>query len=116
MIVETTLSYRDCASGNVLADECDVAPGVEPLRVVRMDSRSVPDEPGIGAEYLARCASGAEDIPGAAAGADAYDRFGSTLTRPQDYIAAVAVERFVCEVRVAVDERCATDDFFGHFL
>ena len=116
MKVEATLPYRDCTSGNVFADALDVARGIEPLRVVRMDSRGVPDESWIGAGHFPRCASGAEDIPGAAAGADADDRFGSTFTRPPDYIAAVAVERFVCEVRVAVDERCATDDFFGHFL
>ena len=60
--------------------------------------------------------SGAEDIPGAASRSDADDCFGPAIAGPGDYIAAVAVERFVCEVRVGVDEPRATLVFLGHFL
>ena len=63
-----------------------------------------------------RCASGAEDIPGAASRADADYRFGSAFLRALNYRVAVAGERLVGEVCVAVDEPLDIPIFLGHFL
>ena len=116
VVVESTFANCDRAVTGVLANQPGVAAGIEPLSVVGVNTGGIPDEPGIGLRDLPRCASGAEDVPGAASGADADNRFGSVFPGATNYIAAVAVERLVCEVRVAVDERCDTEVFFGHFL
>ena len=114
VIIQAAFSHPDRSFRSVLADQVEVTLADETASVVRMNSGGMPDEPPVGRGHFPRCASGAEDIPGAAAGADADDRFGPAVSRPLDYIAAVAVERFVGEVRVAVDERCVTEVFFGH--
>ena len=75
-----------------------------------------PDEPRIVRRDSCRCTSGAEDIEGAAAGTDAHNGFGSAIPCASYYLAAVTVERRVCEVRVAVDEPFDTPSFRGHFL
>ena len=116
VVVESALPDCDGTVSREAANELQVSPPVESFSVVWMNARSVPDEPCIVRRDSLRRASGAEDVPGAAAGADADYCFGSVLLRAANYIAAVAVERLVCEVRVAVDERCDTDVFFGHFL
>ena len=116
VVVEPALADRDSAGSNMFAKLFHVFPCREADRVVRMNSGRIPYEGGVKGGEAPRRASGAEDIPGAAAGADADDCLGTALLSPPDYIAAVARERGVCEVRVAVDERCDTDVFFGHFL
>lgn len=116
VVVEPALAYRYRARLDVLSQVRDVAHRIESARVVGMNSGGVPDESGIPRREDPRRASGAEDIPGAAAGADADDRFGSAFARALDYVAAVAVERLVGEVRVAVDEPFDIPVFLGHFL
>ena len=116
VVVETALTHRYGTRSYVVADDLQVTSTVETDRVMRVDARCIPYESGIVAGDIPRRASGAEDIPGAAAGADADDRFGPALTCALDYVEAVAVERRVCEVRVGVDEWRATDVCFGHFL
>ena len=115
VVIETALADRDRASPRKLAYHGRVTRIVEAGGIMRMNTGRIPYEARVPQRDGLRRASGAEDVPGAASGADADDRLGPTLSRAADYVAAVAVERFVCEVRVAVDERCATDDFFGHF-
>ena len=62
------------------------------------------------------CTSGADDITGAAARADAHDCFSPAVPCAIDYFAAVTFERWVGEVRVAVDEPLDTPSLRGHFL
>ena len=114
VIVEAALANRHCPGRDVLTYELDVTRGFKPSRIVRVNSGCVTDEAGIFSGYRLGRTSGAEDVPSAASRADADNRFGTAYPGVLDYIAAVAGERFVCEVRVAVDERCATEVFFGH--
>jgi hypothetical protein len=116
VVVQAALADCNRAIPDKRSDQVSVAHFIESGCVVRVNARSVPYEARIIRRDGMRRASGAEDVPGAASGADADDRFGSAVLRAADYVAAVAVERLVCEVRVTVDERCATEDFFGHFL
>lgn len=116
MVVEPALADCHGARRDVLANDRQVPSTVEADGVMRVNARGVPHEPGIVAGDVPRRESGAEDIPSAAAGADADDRFGPALTCARYYVEAVAVERRVCEVRVGVDEWRATDVCFGHFL
>ena len=88
--------------------ECD--------RIMRMNAGRVPDEAFIRFSKRPGCASGAEDVLGAAARADAYDCLGSVVFRALDYRVAVAVERRVGEVRVAVDVPFDIPVFLGHCL
>ena len=81
-----------------------------------MDAGGEPDESGILSSDHRRCTSGAEDIPGAAAGTDAHNGFGSRVPCAINYLAAVTGERFVCEVRVTVDEPFDIPSFSGHCL
>ena len=89
---------------------------IEPDRIMRMNAGRVPDEAFIRFSKRPGCASGAEDVLGAAARADAYDCLGSILFRALDYRVAVAVERRVGEVRVAVDVPFDIPVFLGHCL
>lgn len=116
MVVEPALADCNGARRYVLANDRQVPVTVEADGVMRVNAGGVPHQSGIVAGDVPRRASGAEDIPGAAAGADADDRFGPALTCARYYVEAVAVERRVCEVRVGVDEWRATDVCFGHFL
>jgi hypothetical protein len=61
---------------------------------------------------ITRCA---DDIVGATPRSDADYRAGARVARPLDYLAAVAGERRVGEVRVAVDEGWNADVLRGHF-
>jgi hypothetical protein len=118
MVVETALANSNGASVGVSAYRLDVISLIETRGVMRMDSGREPYESGILDSNTLGRASGAEDIPGAAARADADDCFGTTRFRALNYVDAVAVERRVCEVRVAVDEPepFETSIFLGHFL
>ena len=81
-----------------------------------MNSRRKPHEALVRGGYLTRRASGAEDIPGAAAGTDAHNGVGSAVSCAIYYLAAVTGERFVCEVRVTVDVPFDIPSFRGHCL
>ena len=81
-----------------------------------MHTGRAPDESRVRQRNVTRCTSGAEDIPGAAAGADADNCFGSIFSCPLNYRVAVAAERLVCEVGVTVDEPLDIPIFLGHFL
>jgi len=83
---------------------------------MRMHACGAPYIPRILTRDSRRCTSGAEDIPGAASRADADYRFGSAFLRALNYRVAVAGERLVGEVRVAVDEPLDIPIFLGHFL
>jgi hypothetical protein len=116
VVVEPALADCHGARCDVLTDDRQVPRLFETDGVMRVNARGVPHIPGIVAGDIPRRESGAEDILGAAARADADDRLGPALTCALDYVAAVAVERRVCEVRVGVDEWRDTDVCFGHFL
>ena len=115
VVIETTLAERH----STLCDEVPQSGDItcpEPLGVVRMDAGREPHEAGVRGCNCGRCTSGAEDIPGAASGTDAHNGFGPAIPCAIDYLAAVAVERRVGEVRVAVDEPFDIPSFRGHFL
>jgi hypothetical protein len=116
VIVEAAFSNCHCAHLDVRAQLIDMLKRNKSLRIVRVHTSGIPDEPRIRIGDVPRCASGAEDIPGAAPRADADDRLGSILSCARDYVPAVTVERRVGEVRVAVDEPFDIPVFLGHFL
>lgn len=118
MVVKTALANSNGAPVSMSMYRLDIISLIESRRVVRMHSRGEPYEPGILERDTLGRASGAEDIPGAAPRADADDCFGTTCFGALNYVEAVAVERRVCEVRVAVDEPepFETPIFLGHFL
>ncbi len=66
VIVEATFPNRDGSVSNQLAQLVDMRARIEPDGIVRMDARSAPDESPILSRDNRRCASGAEDILGAA--------------------------------------------------
>ena len=116
MVIESTFTDRYGTAGDEFAEAFDVAPRLEADCIVWMHAGREPHVTRVFACNGRRRASGAEDIPGAAAGADADDRCGSALLRALNYLAAVAVERRVGEVRVTVDVPLETEVFLGHFL
>lgn len=120
VIVKAALTYSDGSSGGKLSQAFDVPRRFETLGVVGMHSGRKPHETGKCSGHGHGCMSGAEDIPSAAAGSDADDRISPVVPCPFDYLAAVAVERLVGEVRVAVDEPFDEPfdipSFRGHFL
>ena len=118
MVVEAALANSNGASVGVSAYRLDIISVIETRRVMRMHSGREPYESGVLERDTLGRASGAEDIPGAAPRTDADDCFGTTRFRALNYVDAVAVERRVCEVRVAVDEPepFETPIFLGHFL
>lgn len=116
VIIEPALSHSHCSLVEQLAKLIDIACRIESARVVRMNPRSVKNKSVVLGSDGCRCASGAEDIPGAASGADADYCTRSICTCSFDYRAAVAVERRVGEVRVAVDVPREIPIFLGHFL
>ena len=116
MVVEPAFSDGHCPALRMLTQQLDVTTRIESNRVVWMDAGRIPYISLVLARDDGRRASGAEDIPGAAPRADADDRSGSRFLRALNYVAAVAVERRVCEVRVAVDVPFEIPVFLGHFL
>jgi hypothetical protein len=116
VIVEPALPYRYSSSLEQHAKLVDMTGRIESARVVWMNSRREKNKSTILLGDGSGCASGAEDIPGAASGADADYCRGSVVTCSFDYRAAVAVERRVGEVRVAVDVPREIPIFLGHFL
>jgi len=116
MVVETALSDRHRATSDESLELSDVVSRMESVSVMRMYTRSAPYISRILSRDDRRCASGAEDIPGAASRADADYSLGSAFLRALNYRVAVAGERLVCEVRVGVDEPLDIPIFLGHFL
>ena len=114
MIVEPAFADGDSAVGENIAKRVQVLKWIEPDCVVRMNTGCVPDEARVRFGDCPRRASGAEDVLGAASRADADDGLGSVLFRALDYRVAVAVERRVGEVRVAVDVPFDIPVFLGH--
>lgn len=115
MVVETALTDRHCALCDQISEISEVGL-VEPFCVMRMDASGEPDEALVRPCNSRRCTSGAEDIPGAAAGTDAHNGFGPAFTCASYYFAAVTVEGRVREVRVTVDEPFDIPSFRGHFV
>ncbi len=104
MIIEAAFADCDGATGNQLAKGSNIANRVEAGSVVRVDARRMRNEAGIARREGGGIASSSEDISLAAARPDADYRAGPGDTGPLDYLVAVAGERRVGEVRVAVDE------------
>lgn len=104
MVIEAAFADRDGAAGDHLPQCGNIANSVEAGSVVRVDTRRMRDEGGVARRKCGSVASGGEDIALAAARPDADYRAGPGDTGPLDYLVAVAGERRVGEVRVAVDE------------
>ena len=104
VIIEAAFADRDGASGDQLAKGSNIANRVEAGSVVRVDARRMWNEAGIARRQGGGIASGGEDISLAAARPDADNRAGPGDAGPLDYLVAVAAERRVGEVCVAVDE------------
>ena len=114
MIIETAFADSNGAALYKFTKLVDVA-RFKSVSIMRMNSRREPDKPRIRFRDALRCTSGAEDIPGAAARTDAHNGFGPAVPCAIDYLAAVAVERRVGDVRVTVDEPFDIPAFLGHF-
>ncbi len=115
VVIKTALTDCDGPLCDEISEISDVAL-LETFGVMRMDASGKPDEAWIRSGDSRRCTSGAEDIPGAAAGPDAHNCIGPAVPCAGYYLAAVAVERGVAEVRVTVDEPFDIPSFRGHFL
>jgi len=69
-----------------------------------MYAGGVKKKSSVASGQLCRCARGAEWVVGSAAGSNADDGTRARIAGALDYLVAVAVERRIGEVRVAVDE------------
>jgi hypothetical protein len=98
VVVETTLADSDSTPGQKLPQPGDVPARIETRGVVRMDAGRSENE----SRVLGRARSG--DRRGIDRFTDADDRQSARLAGAGDYLAAVAGERRVREVGVAVDE------------
>jgi hypothetical protein len=98
VVVETAFADGDSTTLNQLAKSRDVTSSVEASCVVRVDSGRGEDE----ARMLSRACGG--DRRGIDRFPDADDRQSARIAGASDYLAAVAGERRVREVGVAVDE------------
>src|SRR5450759_4181030 len=98
VVVEPTLTNRDGARRDLLANVRDVARGVEVRGVMWMHAGGVVTESRMrrGDERRASCRR--ERL------SDADDGRRARLPRPGDDLLAVGIERRIGEVRVAVDE------------
>ncbi len=97
VIVEAALAHRD-RGRKQLAQPGDIARLIETGSIVRMDSRGGEHETGITRREFSRTRGGLEGL------SDADDRRRARIAGAGDYRVAVAVERRVREVGVAVDE------------
>jgi hypothetical protein len=104
VVIESALSNGDCAAGDQLSQCGNITDGIEVRRVVRVDAGRVWNEPGMTRRKRSGGAGGGENVSFSAARSDADDREGPGDAGPLDYLVAVAGERRVGEVRVAVDE------------
>ena len=107
MVIEAALA--DCNGGSEeLAQLRDVALFVEAGGVVRMDSRCREYKPRILCRVFSRERRCVQRLP------DADDSRRARIAGARDYLAAVAVERRVCEVGMAVDEGGRAPVLRGH--
>ncbi len=104
VIIEPALSNGDCAGGEQLSQYGNITGGIEARSVMRVDAGRVWNEPGMARRKRSGGAGGGENISFSAARSDADYRKGPGEAGPFDYLVAVAGERRVGEVRVAVDE------------
>lgn len=108
VVVEPALPHRYGASLKKLPELRHVAPGVELRCIVRVDAGGRENE----ARVVRRIQSG--DRCSSDGFADADDRDRARLAGAGDYRVAVAGERCVREVGVAVDEACRAPVLRGH--
>ena len=108
VVVETAFTDRDSALLNEGAELWDVALGVERRGVVGMDASSRENEARILRGVLSRHRGGIDGL------ADADDGCRARIAGAGDYRVAVAGERCVREVGVAVDEACRAPVLRGH--
>jgi hypothetical protein len=108
VVVETAFTHRDGTPLEKRAQFRYVAIEVESRRVVGMDPRGREDEACILLGVLSRQRRGIDGL------ADADDRRRARVAGAGDYRVAVAGERCVREVGVAVDEACRAPVLRGH--
>lgn len=108
MVVEPAFADGDRTRPEMLAKPGNVAPGIEALRVVRMDSSGREYEFGLLDGALRGDRRRLERL------ADANDGPRTRIPGARDYRVAVAGERRVCEVGVAVDEDWRAPVLRGH--
>ncbi len=108
MVVETALTHRDRPALKKAAQLWYVAVGVERRGVVRMNARGREDEACVFRGALSCDHGGIDGL------ADADDRGRARIAGAGDYRVAVAGERCVREVGVAVDEACRAPVLRGH--
>ena len=109
MVVESALSDRDSLGGKAFTQLGEIASGVETRGIMRMDT-------GSGEHELRIRGRAVGGQPGCRQGfTDADDGRGARIAGAGDYLAAVAGERRVREVGVAVDEDRRLSVLRGHF-
>ncbi len=104
MVIESALANRDRALRHECSQFGNRSCGIEPRRIMRMNSGRMRDVAAVIARQRCRIARGSENISRSAARSDADYCAGPGDAGPLDYLVAVAGERRVGEVRVAVDE------------
>ena len=104
MVIESTLADRDRAFSHEISQFGNRSGRIEPGGIVWMNSGGMRDVAGKTTRERRRIARGGKNIGRATAGADADYCAGPGDAGPLDYLVAVAGERRVGEVRVAVDE------------
>jgi hypothetical protein len=107
VVVETALTDRD-GGAKQLAKLRDIALLVESGRIMGMDARGSEDEAGVFGSGRSRESRHVERL------SDADDSRRARIAGAGDYRVAVAVERRVREVGVAVDEVCRAPVWRGH--
>ncbi len=108
MVVETALAHSAGAAAEARLNRGHIPGGVEQGCVVRMDARRPVNKAGVALGESLR------GIGGGMRFADADDAARARVAGAGDYFVAVAVERRVGEVRVAVEEGCHASDLRGH--
>jgi hypothetical protein len=108
VVVETALSDRNCALSQVVAKSWDVALRIKRRGIVRMDAHRPEHESRTGGRVLRSDGGRFERL------ADANDGCRARRAGAGDYRVAVAGERRVREVGVAVDEDWRAPVLRGH--
>jgi hypothetical protein len=108
VVIEAALTDRDRAVLKKAAQLWNVALSVKGRRVVGMNARRRKNETRVFRGALSRDRGGLDRL------ADADDRARARIAGAGDYRVAVAGERCVREVGVAVDEACRAPVLRGH--
>jgi hypothetical protein len=108
VVVETAFPHRDRTTLEKAAKAGYVSVGAEGRGVVGMNARRREDEARVLRGVVCRLPGGIERLT------DANDRGRARVPGAGDYRVAVAGERFVREVGVAVDEACRAPVLRGH--